>query len=161
METCAVCLEDIDTAWSFPGCGHRFHPECVLNFAQFDTRCPVCRHQVDGVTSKTDQRNTDLQERLAEARSEWRRYTARRRRLLQTNPDVNKQFEHLRHVRVQLGSETSTLRRLYDTRCREVWRTDPGIRQGRLLLGRLRRQELRLERLVATFLEEHIGSEPF
>jgi len=49
-EECCVCLrrrdEDEDLAlprWSRLACGHRFHEECLLEWLNSATRCPVCR----------------------------------------------------------------------------------------------------------------------
>lgn len=159
MDTCAVCFEDVQNgAWRLPGCGHAFHPVCVLNFAQFDTRCPVCRHREDGVTQAVVTPRLVVQ--ISDVRALWRRYAARRRRLLQHNPDVRNDFERLRGLRGDLFNETTRLKRLFDARCRDVWRCDSEVASIRRNISRLRRRELRLERSIGTFLQEHLGPEP-
>lgn len=55
MQECAICLThvvDRDSEFAMPGCGHVFHKTCILTSAQYNVRCPTCRHLPDGVTVK-------------------------------------------------------------------------------------------------------------
>ncbi len=64
--TCVICLEPLGEprdVLTVPGCGHRMHARCVLDFAAhvltrsppMPVKCPVCRHvfvevpAVDGI----------------------------------------------------------------------------------------------------------------
>ncbi|KAI3444419.1 hypothetical protein Pfo_001084 [Paulownia fortunei] len=44
--TCSICLEEYhakDTVKCLPQCGHYFHAECIDQWLQKNTTCPVCR----------------------------------------------------------------------------------------------------------------------
>lgn len=159
-ECCAVCLEDNDeSSWDFPGCRHRFHARCVLQLAQYDARCPVCRHRPEDVQPRSDT-FTVVRVRMTQARDEWRRYAARRRRLINGNSPMRQKFEALRELRTTIASRMHTLQTTYDRQCRVVWRDDPQIREQRRDLTRLRRRELRLERVLSNFFDARLGPEP-
>ena len=55
-ETCCVCQENMQpddaTTLTWPGCGHRIHVACALSAAQYDVRCPLCRHQHEGLVPR-------------------------------------------------------------------------------------------------------------
>ena len=39
---CCICLDD-GTDTTLPACGHRFHRDCIVEWAQHSRSCPVCR----------------------------------------------------------------------------------------------------------------------
>ena len=43
-DVCHVCHDPLDEdCVSLPDCRHRFHLCCVIEFSQYDVRCPTCR----------------------------------------------------------------------------------------------------------------------
>ena len=42
QSTCCICLDD-GTDTTLPACRHRFHRECIVEWAQHNRTCPVCR----------------------------------------------------------------------------------------------------------------------
>lgn len=51
-ESCCVCMCDIehkDVAIKLP-CGHEFHEECVMQWLDHRTTCPICKVTVPGET---------------------------------------------------------------------------------------------------------------
>lgn len=45
--TCIVCYDDIGTdARAVPSCGHTFHYECILQWMDYLSSCPVCRERI-------------------------------------------------------------------------------------------------------------------
>lgn len=203
---CAICLEDVslDNRVRVPGCRHLFCGSCLLNAAQYDVRCPVCRQMPTGVTARekptittrlvvmsasaeeeeeeeaTRRRNGELTIRgtaalrvlvpregdqqevaeedeetaaLEEARRQWRRYAARRRRILRRNPQWLAAHERLKTLQTEMRREMDLTQRLYDRKCREVWRYDSELSEQRKKLTRMRRRERTLERYLETAMQ--------
>ena len=52
MDTCSICLENLDEEQSFSleTCGHTFHTKCIINWFRSSSSCPCCRN-----TSTTSQ----------------------------------------------------------------------------------------------------------
>ena len=69
-------------------------------------------------------------------------------------------MKKIRELRTGQRRAYAEAQRAYDQRCREVWREDRQVRQHRDNATRMRRRELRLERMVASELESLIGPEP-
>lgn len=180
-DLCAICLErnDPHDALRMPGCGHRFHPSCMLTCAQYDARCPVCRAVGTGVQVREAAASQvvatpvgahnfafdlseleDLHLQFEAAQREWRRYTARRRRLLRQRADLADAQRRLKDLRVLIDQESTLAQRAYDQQCREAWRSDPQVQHHRQAVTRLRRRELRLERQLDAAIEEVLGPEP-
>lgn len=54
-DVCAICHDDAfepGNTLCLPGCGHRFHTHCMLEWCQYDARCPVCRSVPKGVNMR-------------------------------------------------------------------------------------------------------------
>ena len=169
-EVCAVCLCELEeNIAQMPGCGHKFHVCCLINVVQYDTRCPVCRQIGDGVVSRhpdmvitassisigTADFTTDVDS--VEER-EWRRYAARRRRLLRQRQDLKREMDALKSIRNDMRQNITVSK--YQKGCRAVWRTDTDVVTHRKKLSTLRRKELRLSRRLSNELETILGPEP-
>ena len=186
-DLCAVCMEPLHSRphACMPGCRHHFHVSCMLNCFQYSPRCPVCRSVAEGVTPRVDvtaEQSSlvvatpspslatmvlDMEEleegmrRMQEsARREWRRYTDRRRRLLRRQPRLLERVDRLHELRVAMDREYEDASRIYERKCREVWRADPDVRTHRDALSRLRRRERRMHRSLEAELEAILGPEP-
>lgn len=83
----------------------------------------------------------------------WRQYADRRRRMLRTQPRLQQALASLRTLRRDMNTHIRLTQRIYDARCRDVWRSDAQLVQMRKQLGNMRRRERRLE----TFLEARIA----
>lgn len=182
IDLCAICMDPLDGApgerplATMPSCPHRFHVACLLNCAQYDARCPVCRSVADGVTLRRDDAEAatplttvvldmeELESHIERAHAlsvrEWRRYSDRRRRVLRQRPYLAERVTRLREIRVAMDREFDDANRIYDRKCRELWRADPEVKAHRDALVRLRRRERRVHRLLEEELEELIGAEP-
>lgn len=164
---CAICFDEENTSSmvSLPGCGHSFHVSCALTAAQYDAKCPVCRKVPSGVEPRMpeativivgmEEANDD-----DDGQREWVRYRNRRRRCMNRNPAILDSFNKLKEVRQQINAACDAAEREYTQRCREVWRTNPIVREHALQIGRLRRRERRLQRFVHDELRDRIGPEP-
>ena len=42
-EFCAICLDEILTDGLKLMCGHKFHRDCILEWAKKNNNCPICR----------------------------------------------------------------------------------------------------------------------
>lgn len=162
---CGVCMESVSVADSctLPGCGHQYHCACLINFVQYDVRCPVCRQLPEGVAVRDQQTlSTHLRgslEDLRIAQRYWQRYVARRQRFVRGRPQLQKAYSDLRHLRRQINTKIGVAQRVYDRKCRTVWRTDPEVCNHKRELINMRRRERRLENIIRLQLEE-IGPEP-
>ena len=163
MTLCAICFETGDMV-SLPGCGHVFHACCILTAAQYDAKCPVCRQVPEGVVPRPRERTAlvvvEVADDNAQSRQNWIQYRNRRRRCLNKNPTIRRAFDRLRNVRNELELASNITEREYRRCCRQVWTTNPIIREQLKNITNLRRRERRLERFVYVQLRDRIGSEP-
>lgn len=192
--SCSICLETIDETSDnkgcrLPGCKHLFHLACVLDFAQYDVRCPICRQVPENVTCRpvtktnfhiilrSNQNLRDLiiehtsetaelsahvdeeveeeedQNSLREAQLHWRRYAARRRRVINRSPRLRQTWQTLRRTDVELTTAVREVKRMYKKKLRDVWRNDAELFQARRLAQQLRRRQLRLLRYIEDTVE--------
>ena len=164
MDLCAVCMEpiaDADATVRLPGCNHAFHCACALNFVQYDTRCPVCRQVPPGVaphnTAPTMAVPVEEDATAREMRLSWRRYTDRRRRFFRQCPRIGAAYHKLEETRAAMRRELATTDRIFQRRCRDMWRDDAEIRAHRGTLTNLRRRELRLVRLLDASIDPNVA----
>lgn len=165
MQTCPVCLEELDDdkdVLTVPGCNHRLHVRCALDASQYDVRCCVCRRVPEGVVTRATQPGAAEAATAAESpprdlqilHTVWQRYLARRRRLINRTPSARQASQELRPLRAEMTRVQREASRVYSERCREIWKHDAEVLRLRKQLQRLRRKELRLERVIAAALEE-------
>ena len=76
------------------------------------------------------------------------------------NVSLLERVNQLKELRMTMERACEDANRLYDRKCREVWRADPEVRAHRDAIARLRRRERRLERTVEQELEGLLGPEP-
>ena len=50
---CAICHEALHTGVRLRGCLHNFHDQCIDQWLNMNTRCPVCRHDIRSNHSHT------------------------------------------------------------------------------------------------------------
>ena len=167
---CVICQDDASPCdLRLPGCSHAFHAACILTFAQYDARCPVCRRVPVGVRERKPDEEVptvylslepDLNHRTRDQRLLWSRYRNRRRRLLNRNLELLVDFNRLRDLRFLIEEERRRAESRYKILCRETWRTDTAIREHMRTVGRLRRRERRLEQSLHEAFRGRLGSEP-
>lgn len=49
MDVCSICLEDIDPFnrnMTITGCGHKFHTDCLIEWAKYRHICPMCKENI-------------------------------------------------------------------------------------------------------------------
>lgn len=175
-DECAVCTDVMSEHDSLclPGCGHRFHLRCVMNFCRYNTHCPICRQLPEGVEAhqpepprveatvflSLDDVVQEVDNVIDEQRRTWQRYRNRRRRALNSHPHLKTLFERLQLLRRDMTDLHTTTHRLYSQRCREVWRSDVELNERKRTLSRMQRRERRMERSLYDQLRELVGSEP-
>lgn len=161
-DVCGICMEDlVEGVCPLPGCEHRFHLSCLLESAQYDVRCPMCRRIPPGVRAKHDRSSLDGVDGMVDGRgvnvdhvrARWRRFVDRRRRLLRRNPALHDAWRRLKQLHSEVNAQAHTTQRLYDDKCREVWRDDPDVTAARQHLSRLRRRQRRLQRTIDAAIE--------
>ena len=116
-DECPVCYESLHSCatTSYPGCGHRFHVTCMLTFAQYNARCPVCR--CEGVEMRTEEELSDVV------------YVETVRRV----PRRDDRVEQARR----------RMMRAYRRRCADIWYSDPIVLERRAIYEDLRRRRRR------------------
>ena len=174
VDECSICTDAMgsDDSMRLPGCGHRFHTHCVMNFCRFNTHCPICRQLPDGVqsheTSSTLPPVTlsledvlhEVDNVVEERRRTWQRYRNRRRRALNNHPHLKTLFDRLQLIRREIGDVHNDAQRVYNQRCRHVWRTDVELLEMKRMLNRLKRRERNIECSLNNQLRGLVGSEP-
>ena len=174
VDECSICTDAMgsDDSVRLPGCGHRFHTHCVMNFCRYNTHCPICRRLPNGV--QTHETSTalfpvrfslehvvhEVDNVVDEYRRAWQRYRNRRRRALNNHPHLKTLFDDLQLIRRDIGNAYNNTQRVYNRSCRDVWRTDPKILEMRRDLKRLQRRERRMEQSLYNQLRALVGSEP-
>jgi hypothetical protein len=166
-DECPVCSEELedDATAALPGCRHRFHVACIMNFCKYDARCPMCRQVPTGVVVTPPPTfdisfALNLQNDATDARQRaWQRYRVRRRRLLNRNAEMGSMFAKLQEVRNDIETHHVASRRRFSEQCRHVWRTDAELIEHRHAVTCLRRRELRLERRLTEALRVQLGED--
>ena len=152
-DVCHVCHEERDHTCASLPCGHAFHICCILEFAQYDVRCPTCRATPAGVAVRK-QENDDAQRREAartgfqELQRQWRNRAARRRRYLRKHPDLLEKDQKLRQTREEIFIHYEAASRVYEEKSKRIWRSDPEVRGHLAAATRARRRERRLEQYL-------------
>lgn len=182
-DVCAICMSpsrEEDSA-KMPGCGHVFHVACIITSAQYDVRCPVCRHVGEGVEEREDKRSetaevtitqnglrirttsddanaaTSLIEMYEDGMREWRNFTARKRRLLKRRPSLKEKVDRLKVLRKKMKEDYDTMQKRYDDKCNKVWTPDPEISSQRKEISKMRRRELRLSKKIDEEILSELG----
>ena len=153
MSECCICLagEEEGDFFAMPGCGHRLHVTCGLRLAQeAPLRCPICRRQPLPPAPDDIQ---NLRSTFDEFARQRRVLQARRRRFLASHPDVQMRWNKLHEIRRRMDAEAREGEHMFHRKCREMYRTDPEIRELKKRLSNMRRRELRLVR----FLQENMA----
>lgn len=47
MESCIICLEDIDCDFYITKCNHKFHLNCLNKWYKYKNNCPICRSDIN------------------------------------------------------------------------------------------------------------------
>ena len=148
-DVCHVCHEERDSTCASLPCGHIFHICCILDFAQYDVRCPTCRVVPVGVKVKKEdsdaQRREAARNGIQELQRQWRNRAARRRRFLRKHPDLMEKDQRLRQTREEIFAHYERASHIYDQKTKAIWRSDPEIREQLAAATRARRRERRLE----------------
>jgi hypothetical protein len=143
-----------------------------MNFCRYNTHCPICRQLPSGVqvhetlttpspiTMSLEDVLHEVDNVVDERRRTWRRYRNRRRRALNNNPRLNTLFDRLQLLRRNIGAMQNNTQRIYNQRCRDVWRTDSELVDLKCMLTRLQRRERRMEQSLYDQLRGLVGSEP-
>ena len=139
-DVCSICCEAFDKhVCKLPGCEHTFHVHCMLNFAQYSIRCPLCRAVPKGVNERAEEeeilsplQNTDVHsERTLTAQA---RITQRK----------------LQHVRRMIDAKESNIQNRLEELMFDQWRNNPEIRMERRRLSILKAKATRLGNLLYT-----------
>jgi hypothetical protein len=54
-ERCGVCLDIVNSRGTLDSCAHAFCAQCILDWAQVESKCPVCRGRFTSVTRHGEQ----------------------------------------------------------------------------------------------------------
>jgi len=166
---CSVCMDSIDRdGCTLPGCGHHFHCVCMLNFAQYDTKCPTCRQLPTGVVVRRHINMDDtvvveldiLRDRVAEARRTWSRYYKRRSAFIRKHPDMRELNVRIRTLQSEINGVTRVTQRSFDQKCNVLWKTDEELQLHKRSLTNLERRQRRLSKKLNDALLSHIGPRP-
>ena len=174
INLCTVCLDPIDDDASelstFPGCKHKFHCACMLNFAQYDVRCPTCRQMPTGVTVRSSEEGDDedesdvemetLREELRIAQRSWNAYEARRRKCIRRNASMRQAASRVRQMHADITATNRELHRCYDAKCKLIWKTDNDVQTHKKKLTRLHRVKRRVQLKLESDVVAIIGSRP-
>ena len=164
---CPICLDDLDdagTTMCMPTCNHRVHTWCALQAAQYDVRCPVCRHKDERVSSRSDQESSDVfsqLESIADVHNgNVRRYRQRRARVIGRSNSMRRTRDHANASRRKLHENSKQIDRAWCGIQREAWNTNDTILALRKERTRHQRRYNYHNRKLEDRLNELIGSPP-
>ena len=139
----------------------------MLNFAQYDTKCPTCRQQPIGVITRQHAQVENnviqldvLRDRLSEARRTWTRYIKKRSACIRKYTEMRDLNVKIRALRSEIQLQTRTTQRCFDTKCNILWKTDEELQVHKKTLNALERKHRRLKKKLKDSLQIHIGPEP-
>ena len=142
---CPVCLDPIandEHAIYMPSCKHRLHTGCALNAAQYDARCPVCRHRDERVVER-QRTDRDLFAQIEDYANRHnatvRRYRQRRNNALRQSNSMRRIRDNVRSIHRQLTENERILERAWVEAQRRIWKTNT-------VIGDLRKERQRIQR---------------
>lgn len=62
--TCAICQDNVSRATRIRHCGHCFHASCINQWFEMNPRCPVCRHDVRDLQTRTSNSSNGSRHRV-------------------------------------------------------------------------------------------------
>lgn len=170
---CPICFEELDTTeddvknktCNFPVCNHKIHVRCMLQAAQYDVRCPVCRTQDPNIILRRDVEHSNtgldqLEDMIQHQRVEERRYKQKRAKLLREDKkfkQVNEQVKKEKKIFLELDRE---LERRWMSKQRKTWKTDSKINQLKEKRRKQQQKTARIIKKVDLFVEEQLGPRP-
>ena len=144
------------------------HTLCMIDAAQFDTRCPICRFRPEGLRERArreeDSTNDEIVEQLRQLHDvyvrESRAYARRKTRLFQRRPSLRELRDKLVLARRAQREFDQRLNSMWARVRNEAWATHSGLndlkQQRRNALRRLRRAEDSLQ----SRLDQELGPHP-
>ena len=104
MDECPICFEELGESienCAMPLCHHKVHVRCLLQAAQYDLRCPICRCKDPHIIEK----KTDGEEQMSYIENLFERhqiatkqYQRKRSRLISKNSNMQKIRDQLKEV---------------------------------------------------------------
>lgn len=165
-DVCPVCLVPIDAPDEarMPGCRHPLHAACMINVAQFDVRCPICRHVDSRVVAKTPVGGSSVLEQVIRQQTEHetlqRAYMRRRSRCIRADPDLRLLRERVDAHTCQYRGHELELERAWYALQRAAWAGDPTIAAIKRARSRCLRNVTRNRKILEARVEARIGPGP-
>ena len=171
-DPCPICFEEFDSennvknhTCNFPVCNHKIHVSCMLQAAQYDIRCPICRTQDPNIVSRGQVEHPNpgleqLEEIIQNHRIEERRYKQRRAKLLRENKkfkQANEQMKKEKKIFTELDRE---LERRWMSKQRKTWKMDSKINELKEKRRKQQQKTARIAKKIDTFVEEQLGPRP-
>tara|TARA_B100001741_G_scaffold161766_1_gene133839 strand:+ start:353 stop:883 length:531 start_codon:yes stop_codon:yes gene_type:complete len=157
LDVCAVCLSECDVTTKdtcyMPGCLHVFHTSCLLQCAQRDARCPICRQvpnelQVSATTPSREAPSRIFEIDVSALRQQWVLYDSQRRARIDADPIAKAAQTKLRGERRCYNAAVREAKRVHAIRAKQLWNQDPELKALRRVVQRKREKTHRLERIV-------------
>lgn len=156
-DVCAVCLSECDVGTKdvcyMPGCLHVFHTSCLLQCAQRDARCPICRQVPNELRGPSTTPAREASSRIFEIdvgalRQQWLLYDSQRRARIDADPIAKAAQAKLRGERRSYNAAVREAKRIHAIRAKQLWNRDPELRALRRIVQHKREKTHRLERIV-------------
>jgi len=131
---CPICLDNMDQSSTSirPGCNHSMHTLCMLGAAQYDVRCPICRHQPKDLHVRSDDNGlTGVLVQLNVIRQTHRQntrvYNEQRAQMIKDSNYLKSVSDAVKLARADLSNANRTLYKRWSKVCRQNWRVHPAI----------------------------------
>lgn len=169
MQECSICLEVIEEnqASCTLSCNHVFHTSCMLNAAQYDLRCPMCRTLSENVLPRNENTTADIpildlnSTILNTFMRERRNYRNKRNRTIRNDMQLKKMNDICKSIHKDLQYLDNQLTTTWNKKTKELWKMDTTIQEMRAEHEKKRRKYNRLSRKINKEVRDRIGEETY
>ena len=159
-----MCLESLQTQsiCSLPVCGHSIHVSCMIQAAQYDIRCPVCRTCDPCIKARKDEDDPwiNITSLLANHRTEERQYNRRRARVIREDAKIRKLNERLKCEKRTFNQVEKELEKRWLSHQKRAWRFDTKINCLKEERRKQQQKTNRLHKKVEDFVIARVGPKP-
>lgn len=168
---CAICLEEVVTSAGACKleCSHVFHTACIFQCSHHDTRCPVCRSSIEGLSRRhTEPQQSPIVEihftpredsDRANYRRQTRNYNARVNRRVKMDEALQRKKNKLQETRRNMIERAEELDKTWKQVEKDAWNSSE-MRKLRMDTSKAKRKHKLAEKDFNDSVASIFGSRP-
>lgn len=164
MDQCVICLDDLNSEnySKIPGCGHSVHTSCLINAAQYDARCPMCRQTPENVNIRKEDNVfiMSMEEIQENYQRQVRSYNNKKYRVFNKHKELKVMYNKMKEIEKTIKQQDDNIEKLWNKKVNEMWKYDDDLQVLKKQNGLEKRKYNRINNKLKDRLENLIGEEP-